>query len=106
MTGAASPTARSLALLRAEGWLAEVVEQNVPHARTKRDLFGFIDIIAVQGERTLAVQTTSDNGGHVANRVLKIRTSPHRDAVLAAGWRIVVHGWRPDGRLRLVEVTS
>ena len=102
----ASPTARSLALLRAEGWLAEVVEQNVPHARTKRDLFGFIDIMAVQGDRTLAVQTTADNGGHVANRLHKIRTSPHLDAVLAAGWQVVVHGWKPDGRLRLVEVTA
>lgn len=97
-----SPTQRSLAKLRAEGYTAEVVEQNIPHARTKRDLFGFIDIIAIRGAETLAVQTTSVD--HVSHRVVKIECSKHLDAVRAAGWRISVHGWRPDGRLREVEL--
>lgn len=93
-----SPTQRSLAKLRAEGYSAEVVEQNVPHARTKRDLFGFIDIVAIRGAETLAVQTTSAD--HVSHRRTKIEASPHLDAVRAAGWRICIHGWRTDGRLR------
>lgn len=97
-----SPTQRSLAYLRRQGYVAEVVEQNVPHARTKRDLFGFIDIIAVRDTDTVAVQTT--DATNVAHRIVKIEASPHLDAVRAAGWKVVVHGWRPDGRLREVEI--
>lgn len=97
-----SPTQLSLRMLRADGWTAEVVEQNVPHARTKRDLFGFVDIVAIRGTATLAVQTTS--ASNVNARLNKIAASPHVVAVTDAGWRLVVHGWRPDGRLREVVV--
>jgi hypothetical protein len=35
-----TPTQRSLAYLRAEGWQVAIVERWNPHARIRQDLFG------------------------------------------------------------------
>lgn len=90
MSGA-SPTTRSLALLRSEGYLAEVVERWVPGANVRRDLFGIGDVVALRGSETLLVQTTS--ASNVPARVTKIADAPTTAAVRDAGWRIEVHGW-------------
>lgn len=87
----ASPTQLTLRKLRDDGWTAEVVERWVPGANIRKDLFGFIDVLAVQGSTTLAVQTTSAH--NVAARVTKIAESPLIGAVREAGWTIFVHGW-------------
>ena len=86
-----SPTQRSLEKLRAEGYLCQIVERWNPHARIRQDLFGIGDILAIREGETLLVQTTSR--GNVAARVTKIRESEHLDKILAAGWKITVHGW-------------
>jgi len=101
-----SPTQRTLAALRKDGYLAAIVEKWNPHARRRVDLFGFVDVLAVhdgvdrrEGEKavvqpgyTLAIQCTT--GSHVANRVAKIRESPHLPMLVAAGWRVEAWGWR------------
>jgi len=87
-----SPTQRTLKLLREEGYLAEVVERWIPGANIRKDLFGWVDILAIKGAETLAVQCTSYSG--VSERLKKIRDSDTLDAVRAAGWSIQVHGWR------------
>lgn len=98
-----SPTARSLQLLSSEGWTAAVVEQWVPGVARRRDLFGFVDIIAIRDDQTLAVQTTDIT--NVSHRVRKIEESPLLSSVRAAGWQIVVHGWHSDGRVREVDLS-
>ena len=99
-----SPTQRSLAHLRGLGYTVAVTEHWNAFARIRQDLFGIVDLIALKGEETLAVQTTS--GTNVAARVAKIASSAHIDAIRRAGWRIVVHGWRKgkNGRYTLREV--
>ena len=87
-----SPTQRTLVALRAEGWTAEVVERWNPHARVRHDLFNIVDILAVRGTQTLAVQTTAGSG--VSPRIIKLRASSTLPLLLGAGWRIEVHGWR------------
>lgn len=89
---APTPTARSMAHLRALGWTVGVVEQRIPRTNITRDLFGFVDLVAIRGPVTLAVQVTS--GSNVASRVRKIAEADDVGAVREAGWRIVVHGWR------------
>ena len=42
-----SPTARTMAALRSEGWTVEVVEKWIPGAQIRRDLFGVIDVLAI-----------------------------------------------------------
>jgi hypothetical protein len=92
-----TPTQRSLEQLRRDGWTVAIVERWNPHARIRQDLFGCIDILALRDGETLAVQTTSTG---VAARVRKIADNPNLPAMRAAGWSIVVHGWRKSTRTR------
>lgn len=99
-----SPTQLSLRHLRKTCAAVAVTEKWNPHARIRQDLFGFVDILALSGSETIAVQSTSwDN---VSSRVKKIAESPLVEAVKSAGWSIIVHGWRKSktGRYELKEV--
>ena len=89
-----TPTQRTLAKLRADGWTTAIVEHWNAHARVRQDLFGFIDILALRDGETLAVQATS--GSNVAARVAKIAESKTAPIVRKAGWRIEVWGWRKN----------
>jgi hypothetical protein len=62
-----SPTALSLERLRAEGFIAQVVEQTIPHCFIKRDFIGCIDLIAFNDTETLGIQATSGSN-HAARR--------------------------------------
>ena len=111
---AASTTKMSLDTLRAQGYSAEVVERWLPAAaggqQVKRDLFGFLDILALRGAETLGVQTTSK--ANMSAHARKIVASPLYPAVVAAGWKVIVHGWhQPRGKgtryeLAVLEVTD
>lgn len=94
-----SPTQRSLKYLRDEGYLVAIVEHWQPFARIRQDLFGFIDLLAIRRDETLAVQVTASG---VSNRVHKIEASPHLGRVREAGWKIIVHGWRKNAEGKYV----
>ena len=102
-----SPTQRSLAVLREQGYTVAIVEHWNPFARIRQDLFGFIDLLALKGTETLAVQTTS--ASNMSARVKKIGEHELVGKVREAGWKIVVHGWRKDSKgkwvLREVDVS-
>ena len=99
-----TPTQRSLKHLRAAGYTAEVVEKWVPGANIRRDLLGFIDVLAIRETEVVGVQATS--GSNVASRIAKIAEHANVGAVRKAGIRILVHGWRKaaNGRWTLREV--
>lgn len=88
---AESPTKLTLRDLRRDGYTAAIVEFWNPHARVRHDLFGVIDVLALRGDETLAVQATS--GTNVSARVRKIAESEHIAAIREAGWRVEVLGW-------------
>lgn len=93
--GRPSPTARTLALLRSEGWIAQVVEQTIPTTYIKRDLFHCLDIVAIKvGEPVLGVQVTT--GSNMADRIAKIE-GLEASMVWRAVARLEVHGWRKVG---------
>ena len=94
-----TPTQRSLAYLREEGYTVAIVERWNPHARIRQDLFGFIDLLAIRKDETLAVQVTSTG---VSSRIKKIMESDFLPKVRDAGWRIIVHGWRKNSKGRYV----
>jgi hypothetical protein len=103
----ASPTSRSLALLRKSGWIADIVERWLHKANRRRDLFGCIDLVAVRGGETgvLGVQTTSL--ANVSARVKKSVALPALEIWLAAGNRFEVHGWALNAgqwRVKRVEI--
>jgi hypothetical protein len=87
-----TPTQRTLAALRADGWHVEVVEKWNPHTKTRKDLFGFADLLAIRpGSAPLLVQATSTGW---ANRIAKVRAEPLHALALASGFTIEVWGWR------------
>jgi hypothetical protein len=102
-----SPTQLSLRELRKDGYTVEVVERWNAHTRTRHDLFGILDLVALRGVETLGVQTTS--AGNVAARVRKIAESEHISALREAGWTLHVHGWKKNKsnrwELRTVDVS-
>ena len=53
-----TPTQRSLAALRGLGYLVEVVEKWNAFTRTRKDLWGWADLLAIRRDEVLAVQVT------------------------------------------------
>ena len=70
--------------------------------RQRKDLFGFIDILALNGPDTIAVQSTS--WSNVSARAKKIADSEHLAAVRAAGWTILIHGWKKNAKTNRYEL--
>lgn len=89
-----SPTQNSLKRIKTDGWTTvAIVEFWNPFARVRQDLFGFIDILAINDDgEVLAVQTTSYT--NISARVKKIAENKNIGRVRKANWRIEVHGWR------------
>ena len=103
---AKSPTQLTLEKLRAEGWLAEVVEKWIPGANIRKDLWGFVDILAIRDDEILAAQATSYS--NVSSRVNKITDHENLPAVRLANIQIQVWGWRKlDNRwaARIVDIS-
>lgn len=92
-----SATKKSLKKLRDEGYLCEIVEKTIPHCFIKKDLFGFIDLLAIKDGEVLGIQTTCGGGSGDSNlyaRERKIKAHENYPIVKNAGIKIVVHGWR------------
>lgn len=89
---ATSPTTRTLKALREKGYTCEVTERWCQFSKRRKDLFGFIDILAIKDGRIVGVQATS--GDNTSSRVAKIKTEPKAQAFLNAGGKILVIGWR------------
>jgi hypothetical protein len=91
-----SPTQLSLAKLREEGYTCWITEHWNNWSKTRQDLFGFIDILALKGNETLAIQTTT--AANLNARVKKISNHENVGVVREAGWTIHVHGWHQDDK--------
>ena len=106
MASSLTPTQRTLAYLREQGYLCAIVEKWNPHVKIRQDLFGFIDILAIKKNETLAVQCTSTG---VAARVKKIQESEYLSRVREAGWKILIVGWSKNSKgkyvMRLLDIS-
>jgi len=94
-----SPTQRSLAQLRKDGYLAAVVEKFNMFAHVRQDLFGVIDLVAISeaSNGVLGVQTTSIS--NVSARIQKCLKEPAVTVWLKAGNRFEIWGWDVKKRL-------
>ena len=93
-----TPTARTLAECRKRGWIAQCVEQTIPHTFIKRDLFGVIDIVAVTPDGILGIQATGGSGGAHAARRDKIKAEPRAEKWIAAGAGLEIWSWAKQGK--------
>lgn len=103
----ASPTSRSLQELKKRGYQAQIVEKWNSFAKIRIDLFGCIDIVAVDGKTNgvLGVQATST--ANVNARIKKSVMIPALRAWLMSGNRFSVWGWAkrgPRGERKLWEL--
>lgn len=92
-----SPTQRSLALLRFQGYHVQVVERWNPYAKIRQDLFGFADLIAFRPGQpgSTLVQTTS--GSNAAARRTKILANALALDWLKAGNWLRLDRWAKRG---------
>ena len=97
------PNTLTVRELERRGYMAQLVETRIPGARRTRDLFGCIDVLGIRGGETVAVQATSLS--NIASRIRKVEESPALGAMRAAGWTILVHGWRAGELRREVDVS-
>ena len=98
-----NPTQRTLKEMRKRGYTCAITEHWNAFAHIRQDLFGIVDVLCLQGDETVAVQTTSDS--NVSSRVKKIAEHENTPMIRDAGWKIVVHGWRKvKGRWTVREV--
>ena len=94
-----SPTARTLKYYRDQGVDTDVTERRLPFHGDKpggylRDLFGFIDLIALTDSGIVGIQATSTT--NASHRIMKIRCECEGLATkwVNSGGKILVIGWR------------
>jgi len=93
-----SPTERTLDECRKRGWLPCVVERVIPKTFTRKDVWGFGDLLAVDDQPgALLIQACVT--GDISKRANKIREYCRHEALcwLKAGNRISVWGWAKRG---------
>lgn len=93
---AKTPTQLSLAMLREDGWFCWITEHWNSFSRTRQDLWGFVDIIALKPGQILGVQTTTAT--NMSARIKKIADHENVGHVRDANIMIHVHGWHQDDK--------
>ena len=89
-----SPTQRSIAMLREQGYMVDIVEHYNAYAHVRKDMFGWADLVALHPQKrgVLAVQTTT--GSNLAARVAKASATASFKLWVACGNAVEFHGWR------------
>lgn len=95
--GEVSPTARTLAELRKRGCICQTVERWNPGARRRVDLFGVIDIVALEPGRQGVLGIQACTTGDQSKRLAKILSEPRALAWIGAGNRLAIWGWSKKG---------
>ena len=84
-------TSRTLKYLRDRGWEVGMVERYLSYTNRRKDLFGIIDIIGMNGKQILAVQSC---GQAFSEHNRKILASPMAVKWLESGGLLWLVGWR------------
>tara|TARA_R110002050_G_scaffold211417_2_gene347512 strand:- start:403 stop:696 length:294 start_codon:yes stop_codon:yes gene_type:complete len=91
---AVSPTQRTLKRLRDSGDypLVSIVERWNAFAKIRQDLFGIIDLLAIDSKgNTVGIQVTSYS--NISARVNKMQDSDAIKHLRDANWVLIVEGW-------------
>jgi hypothetical protein len=82
-------------MMRKDGYTAQVVEKFNSFTKTRLDLFGCIDLIAVGQGRIVGVQACA--GGDHAKRKAKALAEPRLKTWLESGGQFAVVSWAKRG---------
>lgn len=95
-----SATARTLELLRKDGYHVWIVEKTIPFRGIKLDAFGFMDILAYRPNDSVVVAVQSTVGGEHARHVRKYADNPKVQRLIL-DWitkhKFVIVSWRKAG---------
>ena len=97
-----SPTSRTLALFRHQGYICQVVERWNQHARIRQDLFGCIDVVAIApiaselGSGGIFGLQACAGASHAARRAKSI-AEPRLRTWLRAGGQFAIVSWSKRG---------
>ena len=87
-----SPTQRTLKALREQGAIADITERYIAPIHIRKDLFGFIDILAlVPGKGIVGIQCTSD--AHRADHRTKILENEIMPEWIKYGGKVELWTW-------------
>jgi hypothetical protein len=92
---AVSPTQRTLKRLRDSGDypLIAIVEHWNSFAKIRQDLFGIIDLLAIDNKgTTIGIQVTSYS--NISARIKKLENSNSIGHLRKANWQLIVEGWK------------
>jgi hypothetical protein len=93
-----SNTSRTLEYLRSQGWEADKVEQFNPYAGkfgTRKDMFGFGDIVAMGEGRIIAIQSCGQAYSEHDKKILADEVvAPKALKWLQCGGRLILIAWR------------
>ncbi len=77
--------------MRSLGYTCQVVEHWNPFANRRVDLFNCIDIVCLNGDKIVGIQTTSK--ANMSARRKKMKEEPAMALWLNAAGQLVLHGW-------------
>jgi len=106
---AVSPTQRTLKRLRESGEypLVEVVEHYNFFSKKRNDLYGILDILAIDIKgNTVGLQVTSYS--NISARIKKMENSDAISHLRDANWQLIVEGWhKKDNKWvsRIVDIS-
>ena len=88
-------TSRTLRYIREQGWDAEKVEFWNPYSKTRKDLFGIIDIVALTEHRIMGIQSTGQAFAEHDRKILESEMAPKW---LEKGGALMLIGWTKKKR--------
>lgn len=107
---AKSPNAKAIAELKRLGFEAFIVEQRIPHCFVTRDVFGFMDILAVNGVNTIGIQATAGGGSKGESnrnaRRVKILAEPRALLWIKSGNLLELWNFNIDDTLQREEIVA
>lgn len=98
MSKGISNTSRTLEYLRSQGWVADIAERFNPYAGKygkRKDLFNFIDIVALGEGSVIGIQSCGSGFSEHLRKIIDDKTAaPLAVKWLECGGRIILIGWR------------
>ncbi len=105
-----SPNSKAMKELKRLGFEAWVVESVIPHTFIKRDAFGWMDILAINGVNTIGIQVTSGGGSkgesNANARRLKVLAEPRALLWIKSGNLCEVWNFDATGALQREEIIA
>lgn len=96
-----SNTQRTLKYLRDQGYTSAIVEKWNSHTRTRHDLFGIIDIIALDPKNgVIGVQSTGSAFSEHYKKLTEEKATETRQWLETPGTQLVLIGWRKVKKVR------